>query len=52
MELLADLQWDEGCTAAFEVESQGYDAFVDLIGGRQRFGAAGEILGRRRSPTR
>jgi len=32
MELLADLEWEEGCAAAYESESKGFQAFFDLNG--------------------
>lgn len=41
MELLADLQWDEGCAAAYEVERKGFQAFVDLIGRPPAFWGGG-----------
>ncbi len=31
MELLADVQWDEGCDAIYEVETRGFEAFVNLF---------------------
>lgn len=41
MELLADLEWEDGCKAAFESEKRGYDAFVALIGRRPEFWGGG-----------
>lgn len=42
MELLADLDWEEGCGLAFEAESKGYEAFVALFGRPPAFwGGAG-----------
>jgi hypothetical protein len=41
MELLADLEWDEGCVAAYESEQKGFDGFVDLIGRPPAFWGGG-----------
>jgi len=41
MELLGDLEWEEGCESAFEVESKGFEAFVELIGRPPSFWGGG-----------
>ena len=41
MELLAGLQWAEGCVAAYETESKGFNAFVNLIGRPPSFWGGG-----------
>jgi len=42
MELLADLDFEEGCEAALNAERKGFDAFTDLFGRRPAFwGGAG-----------
>lgn len=41
MELLADKNWEDGCAAAYEVESKGFHAFSQLIGRSPEFWGGG-----------
>ncbi len=41
MELLADLEWEEGCRAAIQAERPGMDAFTNLIGRPPEFWGGG-----------
>jgi len=41
MELLAELEWEEGCEAAFNSERQGFDAFQGFVGRTPEFWGGG-----------